>query len=146
MLPLLMMLTACQTDNGSGSSGNDQTDLSGYATLEDLAALQATIDEQASRIEALEAATGTAYVLACDDTSNAELEVSGRMVVVMADLCSFSESGTQDRWNCSGPVTAYDENYYVDNDTTQMTFSCYAFGALDAFDEVYVRVAPYVEG
>lgn len=101
MLPLLMMLTACQTDNGSGSSGNDQADLSGYATLEDLAALQATIDEQANWIEELEAAaaqTATAPRLIMEEHSCGDTSVNYYTAIQIVHIVSCAADSTGDSY------------------------------------------------
>lgn len=96
----LLLLLACDPETVREGSPED-VDLSGYATLEDVAALQATVDEQASRIEALEAAQGelpTLEVLTVSAQCGAGYQAAADrfdqpVVVLGAMICSPEDGG-----------------------------------------------------
>lgn len=127
---IALLLLACEPETVREGSPED-VDLSGYATLEDLAALQATVDEQASRIEALEAQIPTVSTASCE-AGNSLFYFESSVQVLYAEICwdTREEAGylrcttDQGSYGQSVPLTSRDLDEPTNGVKMSVTVDC----------------------
>lgn len=93
---ILTLILACEPETIREGDA-EEVDLSGYATLEDLAALQVELDELRDK---LAMATGNAetVVVECDETNTAQPTIDGDSTILAVIDCYGAEGdGT---WTC----------------------------------------------
>lgn len=133
---ILWLLVACATDTDTGRTVTAPQDLSGYATVEDLDALQDTI-------EALSALTPQVLSGTCGSEDYMERELEEPIRILSGRVCETYNEHSDNEYRACFPMYFWHEELHADGMT--ITWSCQSTAHTTVYAEFELVYLPLTD-